>query len=466
MYCFYAGAEDGHFVKQYQQFGLADGIAWHCGGFVTEGGVLKAQGDAALGIEVAALLRPARQPHQPEVRRPTTAPNTATPRRCTRSRPTTRPPCSMSAGQGATGDAIVEGLKGVGEVDSPRAGPGASPTATGRPGLPARDRGPGQRDRQRHRAAAHRFLTVPAWLSVRLITIVDSVAFGVLLFTIAVGLSLVFGIMDVLNLAHTGRCTWSARMWPSASPATAPAGARRVHHRRAGRGRRGRGRGAGLAVLTQPLARRGHLDQALSTLGEVALIIGDLLSSVRQRRPESVPPPAFLAGSVSLGSRSPGWLAVIVAGLALAVLVLAGGAEPGRGAGPGDGGRRPDGQALGVDTGRLVVAVFAFGVVLACLGAVLGAPVLGAYPGLDERVLILGLVVVVLGGARVGLRRLPRGPGHRPGRGAGGVAAAPVRQGSWSSGPWPWSCCCGYRHAGPGRGVRGTAEVPGGQKPG
>ncbi|HET9558154.1 MAG TPA: hypothetical protein VFS70_13520, partial [Actinomycetota bacterium] len=43
---------------------------------------------------------------------------------------------------------------------------------------------------------------MPAWLSDNLITIVDGVAFGVLLFTIAVGLSLVFGIMDVLNLAH------------------------------------------------------------------------------------------------------------------------------------------------------------------------------------------------------------------------------------------------------------------------
>jgi ABC-type branched-subunit amino acid transport system permease subunit len=43
---------------------------------------------------------------------------------------------------------------------------------------------------------------VPAWLDANLITIVDGVAFGVLLFTIAVGLSLVFGIMDVLNLAH------------------------------------------------------------------------------------------------------------------------------------------------------------------------------------------------------------------------------------------------------------------------
>jgi len=43
---------------------------------------------------------------------------------------------------------------------------------------------------------------VPAWLGDNLVTVVDGVAFGMLLFTIAVGLSLVFGIMDVLNLAH------------------------------------------------------------------------------------------------------------------------------------------------------------------------------------------------------------------------------------------------------------------------
>jgi branched-chain amino acid transport system permease protein len=43
---------------------------------------------------------------------------------------------------------------------------------------------------------------VPAWLGDNLVTVVDGVAFGVLLFTIAVGLSLVFGVMDVLNLAH------------------------------------------------------------------------------------------------------------------------------------------------------------------------------------------------------------------------------------------------------------------------
>src|SRR4029453_18710795 len=51
VYCFYAGAEAVAFVKQYQQFGLADRIPLYCSGFVTEGGVLKAQGGAALRMQ-------------------------------------------------------------------------------------------------------------------------------------------------------------------------------------------------------------------------------------------------------------------------------------------------------------------------------------------------------------------------------------------------------------------------------
>ncbi|HET6748414.1 MAG TPA: branched-chain amino acid ABC transporter permease [Actinomycetes bacterium] len=240
---------------------------------------------------------------------------------------------------------------------------------------------------------------MPAWLSDNLITIVDGVAFGVLLFTIAVGLSLVFGIMDVLNLAHgalylvgayvavrfagDGQATLGAFLLAGLAAVAVGAAA-----------------GAGLAVLTRPLARRGHLDQALLTLG-VALIIGDLLSARFGNDVQSVPPPAFLAGSVSIaGQAYPSYrLAVIVAGLALAVLVwlLVERSRTGAlvRATVAD---APMVRAMGVDTGRLVVSVFAFGVVLACLGGVLGAPVLGAYPGLDERVLILGLVVVVLGG--------------------------------------------------------------------
>jgi len=162
----------------------------------------------------------------------------------------------------------------------------------------------------------------------------------------------------------------------------------------------GAGAGAGLALLTRPLAARGHLDQALLTLG-VALIVGDLLSARFGNDVQSVPPPQFLAGSVAIGGREyPSYrLAVIAAGLAmaLAVYLLVERTRAGAlvRATVAD---APMVRALGVDTGRLMVATFAAGVVLACLGGVLGAPVLGAYPGLDERVLILGLVVVVLGG--------------------------------------------------------------------
>jgi branched-chain amino acid transport system permease protein len=240
---------------------------------------------------------------------------------------------------------------------------------------------------------------VPAWLGDNLVTVVDGVAFGTLLFTIAVGLSLVFGIMDVLNLAHgalylagaylavrfvgDGQATPGAFLLAGLAAVAVGAGA-----------------GAGLALLTRPLASRGHLDQALLTLG-VALVVGDLLSARFGNDVQSVPPPRFLAGSVTIAGRDyPSYrLALIAAGLALAVVVYllvertrAGALVRATVA------DAPMVRALGVDTGRLMVATFAAGVVLACLGGVLGAPVLGAYPGLDERVLILGLVVVVLGG--------------------------------------------------------------------
>ena len=240
---------------------------------------------------------------------------------------------------------------------------------------------------------------MPAWLGDNLVTVVDGVAFGMLLFTIAVGLSLVFGIMDVLNLARgalyltgaylavrfvsNGQATLGAFVLAGLAAVAVGAGA-----------------GAGLALLTRPLATRGHLDQALLTLG-VALIVGDLLSARFGNDVQSVPPPQFLAGSVAIGGREyPSYrLAVIAAGLAMAVVVYllvertrAGALVRATVA------DAPMVRALGVDTGRLMVATFAAGVVLACLGGVLGAPVLGAYPGLDERVLILGLVVVVLGG--------------------------------------------------------------------
>jgi branched-subunit amino acid ABC-type transport system permease component len=232
-----------------------------------------------------------------------------------------------------------------------------------------------------------------------LITVIDGVALGVLLFTIALGLSLVFGVMDVLNLAHgvlflggtyvavavLGDGGGSIATLVLAALVALVAGALA---------------GAGLSLVTRPISARGHLDQALLTLG-IAFVGADLLSQAFGNEVRSVSPPAALASSVGIagGSYPVYRLLVIVVGLLLAVaawyvvertrvgaLVQATVADA------------PMVRALGVNTTRLVTGVFAAGAALAAFGGVLGAPIISASPGVDTRVLILGLVVVVIGG--------------------------------------------------------------------
>src|SRR5699024_11926314 len=55
-------------------------------------------------------------------------------------------------------------------------------------------------------------------------------------------------------------------------------------------------------------------------------------------------------------------------------------------------------RAMGVDTRKVLFGVFGFGAALAAVGGVLGAPIIAPGPGIDERVLVLSLVVVVIGG--------------------------------------------------------------------
>jgi branched-chain amino acid transport system permease protein len=240
---------------------------------------------------------------------------------------------------------------------------------------------------------------VPGSLDTHFITAVDGVAFGVLLFTIALGLSLIFGVMDILNLAHGALYLGGAYIAVSllgvgggSLAGLALAGVLALVA--------GAASGSALALLTRPVARRGHLDQALLTLG-IAFIAADIYSELYGNDVKSVDAPAALGGTLRLaGSDYPVYrLFVIGIGLALALgawfvvertrtgaLVRAAVADPGMV------------RALGVNTTRLITAVLAAGSALAAFGGVLGAPVLSAAPGLDVRVLILGLVVVVIGG--------------------------------------------------------------------
>jgi branched-chain amino acid transport system permease protein len=234
------------------------------------------------------------------------------------------------------------------------------------------------------------------WLTDNLVPMVDGVAFGLLYFTLAIGLSLVFGMMDVLNLAHGTLYLAGAYLayrladgtWPGLLIAVAAGIAVGV------------GGGVLLAVLTQPLAGRSHLDQALLTLG-VSIIAADafLLISDGEYLP-ALPPPGLDGGTEIAGLTYPVYRLVFIAVagvLALAAYLIFE--------------RSPIGalvratvadrdmvRALGVDTRKVLLGVFAAGAALAVIGGVLGAPILQAGPGVDGQVLVMSLVVVVIGG--------------------------------------------------------------------
>ncbi len=233
------------------------------------------------------------------------------------------------------------------------------------------------------------------WLDANLISILNGVARGLLLFTMAVGLSLIFGLADVLNLAHGAVFLLGAYMafqfagdgtgFVVAVLAAVVLGVLL---------------GGGLTAALRPISGRGHLDQALLTLG-IAFVLSDIASIVWGNDFRSVPPPAFLRGSTSvLGHAYPTYrLAVIVVGLAIAGAVYALFERTRLGAvvraAVED---RAMVSALGINVGRVLVAVFAIGSALAAFGGVIGGPVLAVNPGLDWEVLILALIVVVIGG--------------------------------------------------------------------
>lgn len=234
------------------------------------------------------------------------------------------------------------------------------------------------------------------WFDANLVSIVDGVAYGFLLFTLAAGLSLVFGMMDVLNLAHGTLYLAGAYLahllsggsWLGFALAIAAGIAV------------GAVGGTMLTVLTQPVARRGHLDQALLTLG-VALIGGDVFLLLTSGDPLPAEPPAALADSFPLGGSTYPVYRLVFIGIAvlLAVLVYVIVERSSLGvvvrATVAD---RDMVRALGVDTRKVLLGVFALGAALATVGGVLGAPIIGPSPGVDDLVLVLSLVVVVIGG--------------------------------------------------------------------
>jgi branched-chain amino acid transport system permease protein len=223
----------------------------------------------------------------------------------------------------------------------------------------------------------------------------NGISFGMLLFLLAAGLSLVFGLMRIVNLTHGSFYLLGAYLGFTVIGRTGsfllaavvvPLGI------------------AALGLLMHRfLLRRfqgAELSQVLLTFGAL-FIFADVSLWYWGGYSQVLPKPAFLAGSLTIGTIVfPAYrIFVIVTGVVVALLswlVLERTALGSKvRAGVDD---EEMVQGLGINTPRLFTAVFALGAFLAALSGVIGGPVVGAYPGADFEVLLLALVVVIVGG--------------------------------------------------------------------
>jgi branched-chain amino acid transport system permease protein len=225
----------------------------------------------------------------------------------------------------------------------------------------------------------------------------NGVQFGLMLFLMAVGVTLVFGIMRIINLAHGslfmlgGYFLMAGLRWTQSYILAVPLAFILT---------------ALVAIVLEivvlrPLYRRGELDQVLATFGLI-LFFNEAVTVIwgRDSIPLSVPP--WLTGSVEIipGGAYPVYRLVItgvaiVAGLLLYLLMtrtrigalIRAGSD-----------NREIVAALGINISVLYTLVFALSAMLAALAGIMMGPLLSIEPGAGDPILILALVVVVIGG--------------------------------------------------------------------
>jgi len=234
------------------------------------------------------------------------------------------------------------------------------------------------------------------WFDDNLVPAVDGVAYGLLLFVVAAGLTLAFGSGGVLNLAHGTLYAFAAYTAASVADGSWVGLVLAVL---AGVAAGATGGGV-LAALTAPIAGRGHLAQAMLTFG-VALIGADLLTGVFGAGDPLVRVPGALEEPVSiLGHNYPGYR---LAFIAVALVLGAGGwyvlARTRIGAAVRASVDDPEMLAAGgVSPGVVRVGVLVAAGALAGLAGGLGAPIIGPSTSVADTVLVQSLLVVVIGG--------------------------------------------------------------------
>jgi len=228
------------------------------------------------------------------------------------------------------------------------------------------------------------------------IQVLNGLQLGILLFLIAAGLTLVFGVMNFINLAHGVLYMLGAYLAVTFHALTGNFLAALVLALLAALAF-----GLLLEVLVyRRLYDRDHLDQVIATFG-VILFLDHGVKVVWGAAPLTLPMPDLLSGSIAvLGLSYPVWrLVIILSGLAVAGLLhlLVGHTRIGMRVRAGAT-HAPIVSAMGVDVGRLFMIVFGFGVMLAGFAGIMVAPILSVEPGMGDTVLILAFVVIVIGG--------------------------------------------------------------------
>ncbi|TYC58888.1 branched-chain amino acid ABC transporter permease [Zoogloea oleivorans] len=230
-----------------------------------------------------------------------------------------------------------------------------------------------------------------------LIQSLNALQYGLLLFLVASGLTLVFGIMGIINLAHGSFYMIGAYLAFALTSLTGnffvaillgiPLAL---------------AFGAALeALLFAHLYKRDHLEQVLLTYGLI-LIFEEVRSLLLGDDVHGIPVPEIFAASIPLNDTLsyPVYRLVISAvcivlavGLywliqrtRLGMMIRAGSHD------------RDMVQSLGIDINRIYRTVFALGVALAALAGMLAAPISSVFPGMGSQVLIISFVIVVIGG--------------------------------------------------------------------
>ncbi|MCX7311191.1 MAG: branched-chain amino acid ABC transporter permease [Alphaproteobacteria bacterium] len=223
----------------------------------------------------------------------------------------------------------------------------------------------------------------------------NGISFGMLLFLLASGLSLIYGLMKILNLTHgsfyllggyiglavvhlTGSLLLAVLV---GSLSIALLG----------------------ALMERFLLRRFHLQelpQTLLTFGFL-FIFSDLAIVIWGGNPQTMPKPAMFSESVQFGAFFYPSYRLFIIGFGFAIAGLLWWMQEGTRvgamlrAGVDD---EETARALGINVSLLFTMVFALGAFLAALGGVMGGPIMGVYPGADFEVMLLGFVVVIIGG--------------------------------------------------------------------